>query len=52
MQVLSVPKIKVKVKKKKKGAVMPSEGQQVMISLWFGKRKVVGRPRPPGEHRG
>lgn len=49
MKIVCVPKIKVKMKK---GAVTLSDGQKLMISLWFGKRKVVGRPRTPGEHTG
>lgn len=49
MKGVCVPKIKVKMNK---GAVMLSDGQKLMISLWFGKRRGVGGPRPPGEHTG
>lgn len=49
VKVVCVPKVQVKPKK---GAVMLSGGQKLMISRWFGKRIIVGRPRPPGEHTG
>lgn len=30
---------------------MASKGEALTISLWFGKRNVVGKPGTPGEHR-